>query len=91
MPPFGDGKNWQLFNLKEDPREQRNLAEQNPDKLNEMLSGWTEYTQAVGYIPYFGGRAYSVLGPENFFKAVLDSTNRALIEKATLELQRGGE
>ena len=91
MPPFGDGRNWQLFNLKEDPREARDLAEQNPGKFHEMLSGWMEYTQAVGYIPYFGGRAYSVLGPANFFKAKLDSTNRALIGRAVLELQRGGE
>ena len=91
MPPFGDGKSWQLFNLKEDPSEQQDLSEKYPDKFHEMLSGWMEYTQAVGYIPYYGGRAYSVLGPENFFKAKLDSTNRALIGRATLELQRGGE
>jgi len=91
MPPFGEGRRWELFNLKDDPMEQRDLAEQNPEKLHEMLSGWIEYTQAVGYIPYYGGRAYSVLGPKNFFKAKLDSTNRALIERAALELQRGGE
>lgn len=91
MPPFGEGRNWQLFNVKEDPREQRDLADQKPEKLHEMLSGWIGYTQAVGYIPFHGGRAYSVLGPENFFKSKLDSTNRAIIGKATLELQRGGE
>jgi arylsulfatase A-like enzyme len=91
MPPFGKGRSWQLFNIKEDPREQRDLADQNPDKLHEMLSGWIGYTQAVGYIPFYGGRAYTVLGPENFFKAELDSTNRALIGRAALELQRGGE
>ena len=91
MPPFGEGREWQLFNVKEDPREQRDLAAQNPDKLHEMLSGWMAYTQAVGYIPFHGGRAYEVLGPKNFFKAELDSTNRALLGRAALELVRGGE
>ena len=91
MPPFGEGRSWQLYNIKDDPREQRDLATEYPDKLHELLSDWLRYTQSVGYIPYFGGRAYTVLGPKNFFKAKLDSTNRALIGKAALELQRGGE
>ncbi|PTX19936.1 arylsulfatase [Pontibacter mucosus] len=91
MPPFGDGKTWHLFNLKDDPREQRDLAKQNPDKLNELLGDWGAYTQAVGYIQFNGGRAYEVLGPKNFFKSELDSTNRALLEKAKLEMVRGGE
>ena len=91
MPPFGKGKEWELFNIAEDPREQRNLAAQSPDKLHEMLNGWTEYTQAVGYIPFNGGRAYEVLGPKNFFKSELDSTNKAILRKAAMEQVRGGE
>ncbi|KAA9340148.1 arylsulfatase [Adhaeribacter soli] len=91
MPPFGEGRRWQLFNVKEDPREQRDLAAQNPDKLHEMLSGWIAYTQAVGYISFLGGRALKALGPENFFKAKLDSTNRALLGKAALEVVQGGD
>jgi arylsulfatase A-like enzyme len=91
MPPFGKGRDWQLFNVKEDPREKQDLASKKPEKLQELLGGWNEYSQKVGYIPYHGGRAYTVLGPENFFKAKLDSTNKALIDKASLELQRGGE
>ncbi|WP_266205858.1 hypothetical protein [Pontibacter kalidii] len=77
--------------MKEDPREQRDLAKQEPEKFHEMLSGWMRYTEAVGYIPFHGGRAYEVLGPENFFESELDSTNRALLGKAALEMVRGGE
>ncbi|SIT75862.1 arylsulfatase [Pontibacter indicus] len=91
MPPFGDGNTWQLFNLQDDPREQRDLAEQNQDKLNELLGDWSTYTQAVGYIRYNGGRAYEVLGPKNFFKSELDSANRELLEKAKMNMVRGGE
>lgn len=36
-------RNWQLFNLAEDRGETRNLAEQFPDKVTELMQAWAEY------------------------------------------------
>ena len=41
-PEFGKGK-WELFNLKEDPTEKNDLAENFPDKLKEMIIAWEQY------------------------------------------------
>ena len=37
---LGNLKAYQLFNLKEDPSQENNLAESNPDKLTEMVNGF---------------------------------------------------
>ena len=42
--PFGSG-DWELFNLETDAAERTNLAEQNPQKLGEMLSLWADYVE----------------------------------------------
>jgi len=39
---FGKG-NWELFNLKEDPTEQNDLATTHPEKLKEMIQEWEQY------------------------------------------------
>ena len=39
---------WQLFNLKEDPRETSNLSDRNPRVIEEMLD---EYNQFVATLP----------------------------------------
>ncbi|MEM7280648.1 MAG: arylsulfatase [Pseudomonadota bacterium] len=41
-PPIGSGK-WQLFDLEEDPGEVNDLAEQQPETMEEMLAGFNEY------------------------------------------------
>ncbi len=41
---------WQLFNLKNDPGETRDLAKENPDKVKEMLALWNEYVKTNGVI-----------------------------------------
>ena len=42
--PFGtDG--WQLFNLSVDPGETQDLAEEDPEKLAEMIAAWNEYAR----------------------------------------------
>lgn len=46
---FGDGS-WKLYNLKDDPSEQNDLASENPEKLNEMLARWDEYASSKGVI-----------------------------------------
>ncbi len=48
--PYGDGE-WQLFNLKDDPTERHNLAEQEPEKLAELLADWETYVQENGVFP----------------------------------------
>jgi len=47
--PFGKGK-FELFNLKEDPTEVNDLALENPEKYQEMLSGWEHYMKESGVI-----------------------------------------
>lgn len=37
---LGNSKEYQLYNLKEDPSQQTNLAESNPEKLAEMINGF---------------------------------------------------
>jgi len=46
---FGTGK-WQLYNLKDDPSESRDLAKQNPAKLKEMTDLWNLYAKRNGVI-----------------------------------------
>lgn len=40
--PIGTGE-WQLFNLRNDPGERRDLAVSQADKLKELLADWKEY------------------------------------------------
>lgn len=50
MPePYGTGK-WQLFNLERDPTEQRDLAEEEPSKLWDMVQLWKDYAKENGVI-----------------------------------------
>ena len=41
-PPFGTG-DWELFNLKEDPAEMRDLSEQHPERVADMVALWEQY------------------------------------------------
>lgn len=43
-PPYGAGQ-WQLFNLKSDPGETKDLAASNPDKLKELTTLWDDYAK----------------------------------------------
>ena len=47
--PFGT-EDWQLFNLAEDPGEQRNLSDKFPDKRKELIALWDEYVKTNGVI-----------------------------------------
>jgi arylsulfatase A-like enzyme len=46
----GGSGDWQLFNLKNDPAESRDLAKQNPIKLKEMIAVWGRYAKENGVI-----------------------------------------
>jgi len=48
--PYGDGE-WQLFDLKNDPTERHNLAQQEPEKLAELLTEWDAYVRENGVFP----------------------------------------
>jgi len=43
--PLGDG-DWELFNIKADPSERKDLAAERPDKLREMIGLWDSYARA---------------------------------------------
>lgn len=45
----GDGK-WHLFNLSDDPGETRDLAEEQPERLAELVGQWDAYAKDVGVI-----------------------------------------
>jgi arylsulfatase A-like enzyme len=65
-PPYGDNE-WFLYNLRQDPREETNLAGQHPEKFEEMQAEWTAYAKSVGYIESSGPRALEQMSPEEFF------------------------
>lgn len=45
--PEGDGR-WRLFNIQEDPGETRDLASEQPQRLEELLSDYEAYAERVG-------------------------------------------
>lgn len=48
--PKGPEK-WQLYNLAEDPGEVHDLADQEPEKLKQLLKLWDQYVLETGVIP----------------------------------------
>ena len=47
--PFGTG-DWELFNLRDDPAEDKDLSSEKPEKLSELVSAWEEYSENVGVV-----------------------------------------
>jgi arylsulfatase len=45
--PYGPGK-WQLFDLTTDPGETKDLAAEQPGKLEELKAAWDRYAEKVG-------------------------------------------
>ena len=50
VPPPVKTRVWQLYNLYEDPGEINDLAEQNPEKLTELIALWDDYVERNGVI-----------------------------------------
>lgn len=48
-PPMGDGK-WQLHNIADDPTEIVDLADQNPEIMQKMISAYDSYAKDVGVV-----------------------------------------
>ncbi|NEM99048.1 arylsulfatase [Pontibacter burrus] len=67
-PPYGEGDEWHLYNLKEDIKEENNVAAQFPVKFNELKADWEAYALSVGYIKANGARAVEKLGYEEFYR-----------------------
>jgi arylsulfatase len=50
MPqPYGKG-DWELFNIKEDPAELRDLSAEHPEKLEELVGQWERYKEENGVL-----------------------------------------
>ncbi|WP_276496239.1 arylsulfatase [Pontibacter litorisediminis] len=67
-PPYGKGDEWHLYNLKEDIKEENNLASQFPEKYDELKADWNAYALSVGYIEANEERAVEKLGYEEFYR-----------------------
>ena len=46
-PPAGEGR-WQLFNLRDDPAEERDVSEDHPALLDELIDEWNAYAERNG-------------------------------------------
>jgi arylsulfatase len=66
-PPYGKDDEWHLYNLKEDIKEENNLAGQWPEKFKELKAEWKAYAHSVGYIKSNEESALIKLGFEEFF------------------------
>ena len=53
---------WELFDLSKDITESRDLSNQYPDKLKELINDWDNYKNKVGYIPRSNHNALDSLG-----------------------------
>jgi arylsulfatase A-like enzyme len=56
-PPWGNGE-WELYNLKNDPAEQHNLAASKKDRLQTMIELWKKYESENGIIFAEGGTVF---------------------------------
>lgn len=53
---------WELFNIKNDPGEIKNLSEARPETLQEMLALWEEYRKEVGVVGLAGEYPRAIQG-----------------------------
>jgi hypothetical protein len=51
------GKGWQLYNIVIDPAQTKNLADQHPDVLQQMISDYQSYAEDVGVLIPTGQKA----------------------------------
>jgi len=47
--PHGNG-DWQLYNLSNDPTEINDLSDKHPEKREELIHAWNEYSEEVGLV-----------------------------------------
>jgi len=46
----GDQGRWELFNLKDDPAEAKDLAADNPERLQALVAAWEDYAKKNGVV-----------------------------------------
>lgn len=46
---------WQLYDLGNDPGEVRDLAQQHPERLAELIAHWQDYVEETGVLVTEGG------------------------------------
>ena len=49
--PGQQPRQWELFNLEDDPGERHDLSDQQPEIKSELLGHWTEYANGIGIEP----------------------------------------
>ena len=67
---------WQLYNLKRDPGEIHDLAEEDPERLARMIKMWDQYVLETGVVP---------LAPE--LGAFIEATEAQMPENAWMEYE----
>lgn len=67
-PPYGDGKQWKLYDLRTDPSEKKDRAADRPDILKDLTGEWERYAASVGYIPSDGSSMLRKIGAERFYE-----------------------
>ena len=53
---------WELFNVKEDPGETKDLKDDEPQRFKDMMKLWEEYKREVGVIGVAGEYPEAILG-----------------------------
>jgi arylsulfatase A-like enzyme len=48
-PPFGERK-WQLFNMKDDPGEAKDISSEHPEKLQALIKAYEDYNEKNGVV-----------------------------------------
>ena len=48
-PPFGESK-WQLFNMKDDPGEAKDISSEYPKKLQTLIKAYEDYDEQNGVV-----------------------------------------
>lgn len=69
--PRGPQK-WELFNIREDPGEVKDRAEENPELMKEMLKLWDEYKAEVGVVGVAGEYPNPIQGKGSVFDEMDD-------------------
>ena len=60
------GKGWELYNIVNDPAQTKNLADENPDLVQQMMADYQKYSEEVGVVIPTGAKAkvtYSKIYP----------------------------
>jgi arylsulfatase len=63
---------WELFNIRDDPGEMCDLAEEKPELFKEMLALWDEYKSDVGVVGVAGEYPTPIQGQGSVFDEMDD-------------------